>query len=259
MARKIRIEDAGFHHILNRGVERRVIFDTAKDQEKFLEIVCEVSEHYDFTIHAYVLMSNHYHLLLENTRENLSAGMRQINASYAQYYNKKYRRVGHLWQDRFKSWYVFDDNYLFMLFRYLEFNPIEAQMSKKVGEYNYTLMHDILQNSVKSCMKNSFVLQWYDSTNELLESVEIKMTQQEQEKISQFQKEATAYKTNPKKIQLKLKLEDYFKKEISKADRNEAILKAWQDGFMQSEIAKFLKLSDAGVSKILKKLKVKSL
>jgi len=83
MARKIRIEDAGFHHILNRGVERRVIFDTATDKEKFLEIVCEVSEHYDFTIHAYVLMSNHYHLLLENTRENLSAGMRQINASYA--------------------------------------------------------------------------------------------------------------------------------------------------------------------------------
>ena len=257
MARKIRIEDAGYHHVYNRGVERRVIFDTTQDKEKFLEIVCEVSEHYDFTIHAYVLMSNHYHLLLENQRENLSAGMRQINASYAQYYNKKYRRVGHLWQDRFKSWYIFDDNYLFVLFKYLEFNPIVAKMSKKVGEYDYTLMHDILQNSVKACMKNSFVLQWYDSTNELLTSLEIKMTKQEQEKISQFQKEATSFKTNPKKIKHKLKLEDYFKKEISKADRDKAIQKAWKDGFMQSEIARYLGLSDAGVSKILKKLKVK--
>jgi REP element-mobilizing transposase RayT len=257
MARKIRIEDAGFHHILNRGVERRVIFNTAKDKEKFLDIVCEVSEHYDFTIHGYVLMSNHYHLLLENSRENLSAGMRQINSSYAQYYNKKYKRTGHLWQDRFKSWYLFDENYLFTLFRYLELNPIEAKISKKVGEYRYTLMHDIVQKKVRSCMKDSFVLQWYDSTNELLESVGIKMTEEEKEKISQFQKEARAYKTNPKKIQQRLKLEDYFKKEMSKLDRNEAILKAWKDGFMQSEIAKFLELSDAGVSKILKKLKVK--
>ena len=257
MARKIRIEDAGYHHVYNRGVERRVIFDTTQDKDKFLEIVCEVSEHYDFTIHAYVLMSNHYHLLLENQRENLSAGMRQINASYAQYYNKKYRRVGHLWQDRFKSWYIFDDNYLFVLFKYLEFNPIVAKMSKKVGEYDYTLMHDILQNSVKACMKNSFVLQWYDNTNELLASLEIKMTKQEQEKISQFQKEATSFKTNPKKIKHKLKLEDYFKKEMSKVDRDKAIQKAWKDGFMQSEIARYLGLSDAGVSKILRKLKVK--
>lgn len=257
MARKIRIEDAGFHHILNRGVEQRVIFDTAKDKEKFLEIVCEVSEHYDFTIHAYVLMSNHYHLLLENQRENLSAGMRQINATYAQYYNKKYKRTGHLWQDRFKSWYIFDESYLFILFKYLEYNPIKAQISKKVGEYPYTLMHGILQNKIRPCMKNSFVLQQYDSTNELLKSLDIKMTPKEQENIERFQKEATAYKTNPKKIQQKLQLENYFKKDMTKTERNEAILKAWKDGFMQSEIAQFLGLSDAGVSKILKKLKVK--
>ncbi len=257
MARKIRIEDAGFHHIINRGVEKRVIFDTTADKEKFLEIVCEVSAHYDFAIHAYVLMSNHYHLILENARENLSAGMRQINASYAQYYNKKYQRVGHLWQDRFKSWYLFDENYLFLLFRYLEYNPITAHLSKKVGEYPYTLLHDILRNSIRPCMQNSFVLQYYDSTNELLKSLEINMTQKEQEQISRFQKEATAYKTNPKKVLKKLKLEDYFQKGMPKTERNEAILKAWQEGFMQSEIAKFLGLSDAGVSKILKKLKVK--
>ena len=81
MAREIRIEDAGFHHIINRGVNKADIFQALADKDKFLEIVCEVSEHYGFRIHAYVLMNNHYHLLLENTRENLSAGMRQINAT----------------------------------------------------------------------------------------------------------------------------------------------------------------------------------
>ena len=81
MARRMRIEDAGFHHIINRGVNRRIIFNQTSDKEKFLEIVCEVSARYDFTIHGFVLMSNHYHLLLENQRENLSHGMRQINSN----------------------------------------------------------------------------------------------------------------------------------------------------------------------------------
>ena len=70
----------------------------------------------------------------------------------------------------------------------------------------------------------------------------------------QFQKDSIAYKSNPKKIVQKFKLEEYFKKEMTKEDRNEAILKAYQDGFMQSEIARFLELSGAGVSKVLKKL-----
>ncbi len=257
MARKIRIEDAGFHHIINRGVNRGLVFNSTADKDKFLEIICEVSQQYDFTIHAYVFMSNHYHLLLENQRENLSHGMRQINATYAQYYNKKYKRSGHLWQGRFNSRYIFDENYLFVLFKYLEFNPIDANISKKVGEYKYTLLHDTMQDCVKVCMKGSFIFQWYDSTTEILEAIGIKMSDEEFEKIEKFQKDATAYKANPKKIEQKLKLDNYFQKNMSKIDRNKAILKANQDGFMQSEIAKFLELTEASVSKILKKLRIK--
>jgi hypothetical protein len=182
--------------------------------------------------------------------------MRQINSTYAQYYNKKYKRSGHLWQDRFKSRYVFDENYLFVLFKYLEFNPIDAKISKKAGEYNYTLLHNIIKGNIRPCMKDSFVLQWYDSTAELLKAIGIKMSVDEFEKIEQFQKDTTVYKSNPKRVEQKLKLEDYFHNEMSRVDRNEAILKAYQDGFMQSEIAKFLKLTGAGVSKILKKLRV---
>ena len=187
MARSMRIESAGFHHIINRGVNKKIIFDSVADKEKFLEIVCEVSSHYDFKIHGYVIMSNHYHLILENQRENLSHGMRQINATYAQYYNKKYKRIGPLWQGRFKSRYIFDTNYLFVLFKYLEFNPITAKITKKLEQH--------------------------------------------------------------------LKLEDYFCDNMSKQTRNEAIMRAYLDGFMQSEIAKFLGLSGAVVSKILKKIK----
>ncbi len=257
MARRPRVESAGCHHIYNRGVERRIVFAEPKDKDKFLEIVCEVSEHYDFIIHGYVIMDNHYHLLLENKRENLSAGMRQINSAYAQYFNKKQKRIGHLWQDRFKSWYIFDETYLFTLFKYLELNPIEANITKRVGEFRYTLVHDILKNKLRVCMSDSFILQWFDSTSELLKSLDIKMAEEEFEKIEQFQKEATAYKREPKKIMQKLKLKDYFTKDLSKCQRDAQIQKATKDGFTQSEVAKFLGLSSSGISRILKKLKLK--
>ena len=106
-------------------------------------------------------------------------------------------------------------------------------------------------------MRDSFVLQQFDSTSELLKSLDIKMTAKEFAKIDQFQKISTAYKKDPKNIEQKLKLKDYFQKDISKEQRNIQIQKATKDGFTQSEIAKFLGLSDSGVSRILKKSKLK--
>ena len=258
MARRVRVEEAGFHYIYNRGVEQRVVFNNNQDKDKFLDIVCEVSLHCGFTIHAYALMDNHYHLLLENKKENLSHGMRRINSSYAQYFNKKYKRVGHLWQDRFKSWYIFDNNYLFVLFKYLEFNPLKAKLSENIGKYPYTILYNLLNDNLRECMKNSFILQRYDSIKELLNSLDIEMTSEELDRVEEFQKKSSAYKTNPKKITQKLKLGKYLRKNMSKEKRNKGIMNAFEDGFMQSEIARFLKLSDARVSRIIKELKVKT-
>ncbi len=106
-------------------------------------------------------------------------------------------------------------------------------------------------------MNDSFILQWFDSTSELLKSLDIKMTEEEFEKIEQFQKESTAYKRDPKKIIQKLKLKKYFKEDLSKSQRDTQIQKATKDGFTQSEVARFLGLSSSGISRILKKSKVK--
>ena len=113
--------------------------------------------------------------------------MRAINASYAQYYNKKYKRTGYLWQARFKSCFVFDNNYLFTLFKYFEFNPIKACIIKEAGIYPYTLLHDILED-IRVCMRDSFVLQWYQSTSELLKSVGISISEEDFTKVEEFQK-----------------------------------------------------------------------
>ncbi len=91
MPRKPRVEDAGYHHIINRGVARSKIFLKDKDYEKFLEILEKTKEIYSFNIHSFCLMNNHYHLLIEIQHNNLSLIARQINSKYAQYFNKEYK------------------------------------------------------------------------------------------------------------------------------------------------------------------------
>ena len=91
MPRRPRVENIGFHHIVNRGVARGDIFLKGNDFKKFLEIVKEAKERYDFTVHSFCLMSNHYHLLVETKRENLSLIARQLNSKYAQYFNRNRR------------------------------------------------------------------------------------------------------------------------------------------------------------------------
>lgn len=129
MSRRPRIDLAGYHHLINRGVARFNVYKCNADKDKFLEILCKACTEYKANVHDYCLMDNHYHLLIETKQNNLSLLMRQINSNYASYFNKKYKRVGHLWQGRYKSWYIVQDEYLYMLLRYIEYNPVRANMS----------------------------------------------------------------------------------------------------------------------------------
>ncbi len=253
MPRRVRIESVGFHHIFNRGVAKNQIFNDNSDKEKFMEIVCEICTLYKFNIHSYCLMDNHYHLLLENTLENLSAGMRQINSKYAIYFNKKYDRVGHLWQDRFKSWYILDEHYLLILFKYIELNPVKANLSNNIGEYQYSFSWELFNNKLRSCMQNSFVLTLYD-TKELLKSLEIITNATIKEIIDEIHKSKIEIK-NDTLVKLKNKtIKKHFEKidKYDKIQRAKAIAKCYQDGYTQREIGDFLNLSNTTISKILK-------
>ena len=146
MVRRPRLDLIGFHHVVNRGVAKRKIYIFDEDKDKFLEILCKACKIYKVNVHDYCLMNNHYHIFIETTSENLSLFMRQINGNYAIYFNKKYKRVGHLWQGRYKSWYVVNEAYFYSIFRYIEHNPIKARMIKNVGEYPYTLLLATLLN-----------------------------------------------------------------------------------------------------------------
>jgi len=97
MSRKLRIEKNGFYHIINRGVAKSSIYFSNDDFLKFLEIIQDASQDYDFE--------------MQIKKENLSIIMQKINSRYSTYFNHKYKRVGPLWQGRFKSWYVYDEGY----------------------------------------------------------------------------------------------------------------------------------------------------
>jgi putative transposase len=139
MARPLRIEYEGaLYHVTGRGNEQRKIFFSRRDYEKFKEYIAEALEKYGFILHGYVLMTNHYHLIIETPEKNLSKIMHYLNSSYTTYMNIKRKRSGHLLQGRFKSIVVDKDCYLLELSRYLHLNPVRANMVQKPGDYPYS-------------------------------------------------------------------------------------------------------------------------
>lgn len=139
MARPLRIEYAGaFYHVTARGNERREIFQTKKDYERFKQYLMRAQDKYDFLLHGYVLMTNHYHLIIETPKANLNRIMHYINGSYTTYFNRKQGRNGHLFQGRYKAILVDVDHYLLELSRYSHLNPVRAGLVKRPEEYPYS-------------------------------------------------------------------------------------------------------------------------
>lgn len=127
MARPLRIEYPGaVYHITARGNRRAQIFADDRDREEFLKILSEVNRRFDTRCHAYCLMDNHYHLLLETPQANLSTAMRQLDGVYTQKYNWLHQKTGHVFQGRYKAIVVERDAYLLEVARYVVLNPVRA-------------------------------------------------------------------------------------------------------------------------------------
>jgi len=139
MARPLRIEYGGaFYHVTSRGNERRKIFYGNSDYEKFKVYLREAQEKYGYLLHSYVLMTNHYHLLIETPEANMSQVMHFINGSYTTYINRKRGRSGHLFQGRYKAILIERDRYLLELSRYIHLNPVRVGLVKRPEEYPYS-------------------------------------------------------------------------------------------------------------------------
>ena len=128
MARPLRIEyDGALYHVTSRGNDRKAIFKDDSDRSLFLNTFAQVSERFHWMCHAYCLMNNHYHLVIETPDGNLSKGMRQLNGVYTQAFNKRHGRVGHVFQGRFKAILVQKDSHFLDVCRYVVLNPVRAK------------------------------------------------------------------------------------------------------------------------------------
>ena len=252
MARRPRIEINGYYHIVNRGVEQRVVFKDVDDYAYFEELMCFYAKSYGVNIHNHCLMSNHYHILLEITQENLSKFMRQLNMNYAIYFNKKYKRVGHLWQGRFKSWFVTDESYLYTLMIYIEQNPLKAGMVKNIEAYPYNSCHYFLSDEIPECLKNAWITQNYEGDKEAIHAMlnsEIDYTVLQELKNAASLVEAPNIDKKPDIAKLKKMFQNI--EEVDK--RNKKIVKAYEKGYSQHMIAKVLGLNQATVQRIIKR------
>jgi putative transposase len=125
MARALRIERVGGrYHVTARGNERKRIYRQDSDRAHFLELLAEATDRFTLRVHTYVLMDNHYHLLLETPRANLSRAMQWLNVSYSIWFNRRHDRAGHLLQGRFKAFVVEDDAGWQEVARYVHLNPV---------------------------------------------------------------------------------------------------------------------------------------
>jgi len=164
MARPLRIEFEGaVYHVTARGNERRKIFFSKRDYEKYKEYIAEAKEKYHFILHCYVLMTNHYHLLIETPEKNLSKIMHHINSSYTTYTNVKTKRSGHLFQGRFKSIVVDKDSYLLELSRYLHLNPVRAKIVEKPEDYPYSSYTAYISTHDEALVTRSAILEMFNT------------------------------------------------------------------------------------------------
>lgn len=139
MARKARTLISGSaYHIISRGNQRQKVFFDKEDSQRYYDSLSRYKKRYKTKIYAYCLMSNHIHLLLDpDCKPSLKKFMHGLNMSYAKYFNYKYKKCGHLWQDRFKSFIISKDSYILNCVNYIEFNPVRAKIVEKPEDYQW--------------------------------------------------------------------------------------------------------------------------
>lgn len=139
MTRPLRIEFAGaLYHVTSRGDRQENVYLHDEDRCSYLDVLKDVCERFNWVIHAYCLMSNHYHLLIETPDSNLAKGMRQLNGVYTQRFNRTHKRVGHVFQGRYKAILVQKETYLLELARYIVLNPVRAEMVHSAKDWPWS-------------------------------------------------------------------------------------------------------------------------
>lgn len=155
--------ESGFYHVVLRGICRQNIFEDDEDNIRFLDTIQRFKNEMNFEIHAYCLMNNHVHLLIRDLENRLDLIIKKIGCSYVYYFNNKYDRMGHLFQDRFRSEAIEDDKYYLTALRYIHQNPEKAGI-EKIDKYKWSSYNEYIKGS--KLIQTSFALDLLGGTEE---------------------------------------------------------------------------------------------
>ena len=280
MARPLRIEFPGaVYHVTSRGNERKAIFRDNQDRKMFLDILADVTLRYNWLCHAYCLMDNHYHLLIDTPDGNLSIGMRQLNGIYTQRINKRHGRVGHLFQGRFKAVLVQKDSHLLEACRYVVLNPVRAKRVHRPEEWIWSSYGATAGRAkLHPCLVTDWVLKQFGSKRKIAEanyrkfvrdgigagsiwnSVRAQSVLGEADFIESLSDYVRGKKQIPElaksqRFMNKPPLRDIFKSEVlrDKRKRDKSIGEAvFEHGYTQREVADHLRIHFTSVSRILR-------
>ena len=168
MPRQARLDVPGaLHHVMVRGIDKSKIFRDDEDKARFLERLGHNVEAGKSTVYAWVLMDNHVHILFKSGKDGISTVMRKLLTWYAQYFNRRHRRTGHLFENRYKSILCDEDNYLLALIRYIHLNPVRAKLVatlEQLDRYPWSGHRSIIGKTKHSWMDVDRVLQEFGSS-----------------------------------------------------------------------------------------------
>ncbi|MEQ8175558.1 MAG: transposase [Syntrophomonadaceae bacterium] len=142
-----RKSETGIYHVMLRGINRQVVFESDEERTKFLYTLKFFKEANKYKVYAYCLMDNHAHLLIEEATEPIGHSIKRICASYVYWYNRRHDRIGHLFQERFKSEVVDNDKYFLTVLRYIHQNPIKSGITDEIINYRWSSYHEYLKNT----------------------------------------------------------------------------------------------------------------
>jgi REP element-mobilizing transposase RayT len=270
MARPLRLEFPGaVYHLTSRGNARQKIFFTDADRELFLGTLAGVVRRYRWICHAYCLMANHYHLLIETPKANLSIGMRQLNGNYTQSFNRRHRRVGHLFQGRFKAILVEKEAHLLELCRYVVLNPVRVKGRASAQSWKWSSYRATAGlGSVPEFLSTDWILQQFGKTRSharqhYREFVREGMASRPWDDLKaqiylgsqEFIEKHASGKENLKEIpRAQLRAAKPSLKQIFAGRGEIGIAEAYEQGYQLSEIAAHLGIHYATVSRRLKRM-----
>lgn len=251
----------GIYHLLQRGINKSFIFDDQLDKAMFLNIIKSAREKFPFHFLYYVLMDNHYHLIIEMIDADISVIMREINRDYSKYYNKKYSRSGTIYGNRNASYVVKDSKHFLKLLQYIAYNPVKAELVKKPSQYKWSAHMEMVSNTSGFIDKNR-LLSHIDTTFSKAKRVYLDLIDEKavdelfpdsvKEIVYERRNETldTLLKETIKDSSLLANILNKSRDINTINAKKDFILIAKSHGFKNSEIANHLNMSSRGVGKL---------